>query len=149
VGCASTINENAAQRANEILANADKGVAAPYPAVDSEQEARLWRDKPEYAALAARRPAKRVRVVSVAAPDYPVFLALSQVHATVKVSFIVGVDGNVEDVRIFESSDSRFDASALEAMRQFKFLPAEGADGQPERYMNVQPFNFARPKKSN
>jgi TonB family protein len=66
---------------------------------------------------------------------------LAHVNAKVIVSFVVGVDGRVEDARVIESSDSRFDASALEAIRRFTFIPAEGVNG-PTREIAMQPFNF-------
>jgi TonB family protein len=63
------------------------------------------------------------------------------VNAKVIVSIVVGVEGRVEDARIIESSDSRFDASALEAIRRFTFIPAEGVNG-PTREIAMQPFYF-------
>ena len=68
-------------------------------------------------------------------------LHLGHVNAKVFVSFVVGVDGRVEDARIIESSDSRFDDSALNAIRRFTFIPAEGVNG-PTREIAMQPFDF-------
>jgi TonB family protein len=47
----------------------------------------------------------------------------------------------VENARILESSDSRFNDSALEAIRRFTFIPAEGVNG-PTREIAMQPLHF-------
>jgi TonB family protein len=136
----STINTDAAQRTNAALERLDRGESINSPAAD-DTERRLWADKPEYAALPELKYVKHMRVISAAAPKYPYLLYVARVAATVRVSFVVGIDGHVEAARIIESSDSRFDASALEAIVQFKFIPAQGAAG-PEREMAILPFNF-------
>jgi TonB family protein len=136
----STINTDAPQRANATLANEERGIPSPYGNRD-EQDARLWRDKPEYMALVGAKHSKELRMVAAAAPRYPIRLRWAHVEANVIVSFVVGVDGRVEDARVIESSDSRFDTCAVEAMMKFTFLPAEGAAG-PERAMADQPFYF-------
>jgi TonB family protein len=114
----STINTDAPQRADKTLADMEEGISSPYGS-RTAQEVRLWKDKPEYVALAGARHRKRIRVVS----------------------FVVGLDGRVEATRVSESSDSRFDASAVNAMLKFTFLPAEG-ENSPEREMEEQPINF-------
>jgi len=80
-------------------------------------------------------------MISAVAPAYPTILRLGHVNAKVSVSIVVGTDGRVEAARIFESSDSRFNDSVLEAVRQFTFIPAQGTDG-PTRYIFWMPFNF-------
>jgi TonB family protein len=87
---------------------------------------RLWRDKPEYAAFLGATHTKTIRIVSVAVPKYPYWQAWAKKRAEVSASFIVGIDGKVEDAREYESSDSRFDQPALDAIQQFVFIPAEG-----------------------
>lgn len=62
------------------------------------------------------------------------------------MAFIVGTDGRVEEARILESSDSRFNDSTLEAVKRFTFLPAEGPNG-PERDLMSMPINFLWSKK--
>ena len=59
-----------------------------------------------------------------------------------RVSFIIGVNGRVEDARILESSDSRFDSVSIDAVREMKFIPAEGPAG-PERAIVTFPITFA------
>ena len=137
----STINTDAAQRANATLANIERGIPSPYGTPDDQTLRRFWRDKPQYLALVGAKHLKEVRVISAAAPTYPITLQLTHVEANVTVSFVVGLDGRVEDARVFQSSDSRFNAAAVEAMLKFTFIPAEGASG-PERAMYQQPLNF-------
>jgi len=136
----SRINPDAPQRANRALEDMELGLASP-DINRREQEVRLWHDRPEYVALAGAKHRQRIRMVSAAAPHYPVTLRLAHVEANVVVSFVVGPDGQVEAARIIESSDPRFDPYALDAMRKFTFLPAMGERG-PEREMEEQPFYF-------
>lgn len=140
-GCVTTINTDAPQRANTALERLDQMASSP-PSRYHDQEIRLWRDQPQYAALVdAPPPLKRMRMISAAAPAYPLLLRLGHVNAKVIVSFVVGADGHVEDARIIESSDSRFNDSALEAIRRFTFIPAEGPKG-PTLEIAMQPMSF-------
>ena len=50
---------------------------------------------------------------------------IARAKAIVTVSFVVGVDGNVEDARLVESSDERFNTVSIEAIRQLD-LPRFG-----------------------
>jgi TonB family protein len=141
-GCfVSRINPDATERANSFLEKLDQ---TPGPSVHSayyDQLKRLWQDQPQYARLLDIDPVKRVRMISAVAPTYPTWLRLGHVNANVLVSFVVGTDGRVEAARILESSDSRFNDSVLEAIRQFTFIPAQGTDG-PTRYMAHMPIAF-------
>jgi TonB family protein len=137
--CTTNINTDAPQRANATLAKNDREGAPPDPYRD--QSLRLWRDRPEYVAIIDAPVVKRTRMISAVAPTYPLFLRLGHINGKVVVSFIVGIDGRVEDARVIESSDDRFNDSALEAMRKFTFIPAEGKQG-PVREMHEQPFDF-------
>jgi TonB family protein len=144
-GCyTSRINTDAPQRANATLEKTELGIA---PAIQTPPSVlgRLWQDKPQYVALVGAKHVKEMRMISAAAPGYPLMPLMGHVAALVKVSFVVGLDGRVEDARILESSDSRFDSFALEAMKKFTFIPAEGVAG-PERAIEVQPFNFTARK---
>ena len=150
IGCVTSYvgNPEIVQQNNAKLAKRDQGVPDPQRTSqeDEDQLRRLWRDKPEYVALVGAKHSKTIRIVSIAAPRYPYWEAWAKKRAEVSVAFIVGVDGKVEDARVYESSDSRFDQPALDAMRQFIFIPAEGPSG-PERSIEVQPFHFAVPSK--
>jgi TonB family protein len=137
----SSLNSDAVQRANAALQEKDQGIDST-PRLSNDQINRLWRDKQEYMALAnAPPPAKRMRLTSAVPPEYPYMLHF-HVEATVVVSFVVGKDGHVEDARVVESSDSRFDSSAIDAILKFTWIPAEDSTGAPTREMAHMPFHF-------
>jgi TonB family protein len=150
-GCVTSYigNPEVVQQTNAKLAKKDQGVIGSQGTwqADEDQLRRLWRDKPEYVALVGAMHTKTIRIVSIAVPEYPYWEAWAKKRAEVSISFIVGVDGKVEDARVYESSDSRFDQPALSAIRQFVFVPAEGPSGRPEQAIEVQPFHFAVPSK--
>jgi TonB family protein len=144
-GCITTsINPDAVERANRTL----ERIEARGPLRYGEQEKRLWQDQPAYAALLdGLTPIKRVRLVSAVVPNYPPLLRMGHVNAKVTVCFVVGIDGKVEAARVMESSDTRFNDSALEAIRQFTFLPASDAHG-PARDVLHFPFDYFWDKKA-
>jgi TonB family protein len=137
----SSLRTDAVQRTNSALQDADLGISSG-PDLPQDQIVRLWRDRPEYVALVnAPPPAKRMRLISAFPPKYPYMLHF-HVEATVTVSFVVGKDGRVEDARVIESSDSRFDASAIDAIFKFTWVPAEDSTGNPAREIAHLPFHF-------
>lgn len=141
-GCVvSRINPDATERANAMFERLDQTPGPTGHSKHYDQLKRLWQDQPQYARLLDIDPVKRVRMISAVAPHYPTLLRLGHVNANVLVSFVVGTDGRVEAARILESSDSRFNDSVLEAVRQFTFIPAQGTDG-PTRYIGQMPFGF-------
>jgi TonB family protein len=150
-GCVTSSlgNPEFVKQNNAKLAKYDQGVPDSQGTSQAyeDQLRRLWRDKPEYVALVGAKHTRTIRIVSIAVPKYPYWEAWAKKRAEVSISFIVGVDGKVEDARVCESSDSRFDQSALDAMRQFIFVPAEGPSGRPELAIEVQPFHFRVPSK--
>jgi len=100
----------------------------------------LWSDTPAYAALFkdpahAKKPAK---IQSTVAPVPPLVAATpGKANATVTVSFIVDEAGGVEAARVLESEDPRYNQSAIDAVRQWRFFPAEGAKGFVKSYFVV------------
>ncbi|HEX3395457.1 MAG TPA: hypothetical protein VHS76_02070 [Steroidobacteraceae bacterium] len=137
--CTSAISADpVAQSANSFLKDKESGNLTPNPSLE-EMQIQLWRDHPEYLPLVSQKHLKYVRMLRSVDPIYPA--ALGPVHAQVYVSYVVGVNGRIEDARALWSSDSRFDPFALNAMRQFTFTPAQGRAG-PEREMEVLLFEF-------
>src|SRR5579862_4409801 len=97
----SSLHTDAVQRTNSALQEQEQGIYST-PRLPKDQLIRLWRDRPEYVALAnAPPPAKRIRLISAVPPKYPYMLHF-HVEATVVVSFVVGKDGRVEDARVVE-----------------------------------------------
>ena len=133
----------AAMRSNKRMLgfeNLEKHPAAPTSPVVQLQN-QIWRDKPEYAALSGAQHLKEARMTHAAPAKCPGGLGPSEVDAKVDVSFVVGLDGRVEDARVIWSSDERFNAASLEAMRHDIFIPAMGSNGA-ERAMYVKPYHF-------
>lgn len=86
-------------------------------------------------------------VLARVAPLYPAHLKKDNVQGEVVVSFVVDRDGSVTDLQVFRSSDPRFDASACEALKQWKFK-AGTKDGVPVRVRLTMPIVFSlRDKK--
>jgi protein TonB len=63
-------------------------------------------------------------------PDYPDAARRAKVHGVVLVACEVGTDGTVSNARILNSLRKDLDASALEAVRKWRFEPAM-KDGKP------------------
>ncbi|QYM78046.1 TonB family protein [Horticoccus luteus] len=83
----------------------------------------------------APKPLKRV------APFYPRAALAAGVTGIVTVDFIVDESGRVLDAAIVLSSEPLFEEPALEALRQWKFSPAE-RNGQPVRFHLQVPIEF-------
>lgn len=62
-------------------------------------------------------------------PVYPADVQ-PRVRAVVELEAVVGPDGKVTDVKVIKSPDSRFDAEAVAAARQFLFRPGY-SEGKP------------------
>jgi len=95
---------------------------------------RLWSDVPNYDVRLRRDKdyKKTPRLVSSISPPYP---EIPQTKATVLVAFVIDEKGAVEEARVLESSDSRFDLSATDAVRKWKFFPAEFDDGATKAFI--------------
>jgi protein TonB len=101
----------------------------------------LWADQPEYeAALTASHYTVPPVAIDQKPPVAPPVL-VPGVSAKVKVSFIVDETGKVAAARILESTDSRFDQAALDAVRTWKFKPAED-NGVKVKSFLIIPINF-------
>ncbi len=75
-------------------------------------------------------------------PVYPEELRREGLNGSVRVSFIVDAQGNVQEPHILEASHHGFEAPALQAISQWKFRPGK-KDGRAVSTLNVQQtFNF-------
>jgi len=78
-----------------------------------------------------------VRVVKVD-PVYPNAARIARMSGKVVVQAIIGLDGRVESTEILASTSPLFDASAMEAVRQWRYTPAT-MNGRPVRvYFSVR-----------
>ncbi len=58
------------------------------------------------------------------------------------LELLVRVDGSVSDLKIKQSSGfARLDRAALDAVRRWRYTPAQ-QDGQPIEYRYLQPVTF-------
>jgi TonB family protein len=131
---------DAVKQTNAWFENLEKQAPEPNSALVTLQN-QVWSDKPQYAVLAGAKHVKEARMTYAAMAKCPGGLDRGEANAKVDVSFVVGLDGGVEDARVIWSSDDRFNRAALEAMRQDKFIPAMGPTGA-ERAMYVKPYHF-------
>jgi len=131
-------------RFREAEASKDTGVVDQ---VFADRLARLWADNPEITRWLSEdhKLVRAPRLIGQTTPKYPLVPWLTRTRANVVLSVVIGRDGNVANARVYESSNSWFDAPALEAVREWKFLSAESASG-PEVSMVLLPVRFeARP----
>ena len=64
------------------------------------------------------------RLLSRVEPSYPEDLLKKRVEGSVRLLFVVTNEGKVVGAHVVGSTDERFESSALEAIRQFRFSPA-------------------------
>jgi hypothetical protein len=127
---------NRAQAANVYGFNVSSGTE-----LVSQLQA-LWHDKPEYIDLIRMRP-ERLHVLSGPAPN----LSHSWVdeRTLVRVSYVVGLDGHVEDARVIDTTSHRYDSLCLKTIREWSFVPAQDASG-PVKVMGLENF-YLYPKR--
>jgi TonB family protein len=75
---------------------------------------------------------------------YPPEALAAHQEATVTLLVTVGTDGNVADVTVAESAGEALDRAAIEAVRQWKFIPARRGDQVIVSRIRI-PFRFALP----
>ena len=92
----------------------------------------LWADEPAYVRLYNDKThaKKAAKIQSMVPPVPPLVTAIpGKEDVTVSVSFIVDETGGVEAARVLESDDPRYNQSAIDAVLQWRFFPAEGEQG--------------------
>jgi len=90
-------------------------------------------------------PADRsVQILSRIPPLYPTLALAKKTEGWVKVAFTINRDGDVEDISVVESEPPQvFDQAAVEAVRQFKFLPSiKNGELVPQRAAQVIEFEI-------
>ena len=78
-------------------------------------------------------------------PEYPELVKKAEIEGTVYVSYVVDTAGNVDDVKVIRSVHELLDASAVKAVRQYKFTPARQRD-KPVKVRIEQPITFTLTK---
>ncbi len=130
--------ELATQQATAAKAAAEKAAAAKLAEQQQQQEQAAAAAKAKAAAPTPVAPppkpvgeTRAAKVVSVAAPNYPLQAARNQTSGYAVVQFTVSSTGAVENPHVVDSSPRRvFDDAAINAVKHSKFEPAL-KDGQP------------------
>ncbi len=84
------------------------------------------------AAAAARQAADTTMpvIVKEVKPDYPADAKREKRQGSVMLAVMVNADGSVGDVRVKQPLSPKLDASAVKAMKQWRFKPAT-RNGKP------------------
>lgn len=80
--------------------------------------------------------------VRTAAPEYPAELRQAGVSGLVFIKCLVDPQGNVAEAVVEKSSDEKFNAAALDAVKKWKFKPGQ-KDGAPVAMKVTIPIRFA------
>ena len=94
---------------------------------------------PDHTALPETKGYVLTRVV----PKYPEEARQQGVHGPVVLNALVGTDGSVRAVRVI-SGDPQLVQAALDAVRQWRFLPHR-LNGKPDEFETSITVNFLRP----
>lgn len=84
-------------------------------------------------------PPVPVRTVS---PNFPSDLHDKGISGVVMVNVLIDQQGNPQDLKVAKSSNSEFEEPALEALKKWKFKPAE-RDGSAVALRVVIPIRFS------
>jgi TonB family protein len=109
---------------------------------------RMWGDNPHYRDFKLHRLEikKSPEILSSVKPVYPAALLLSKKSGRVTLTLFVNKEGYVEDVKLMETTDERFNQAAVQSAKGQKFHPAQGANG-PLACFSVQSINFMADSK--
>lgn len=88
-------------------------------------------------------PAVPPRIIKSYQPPYPSAERNAGVEGTVSIRFLIGTDGNVEDVTVTSSSgNANLDNAAVAACRKWRFTAAKNSSGLPVRCYASIPIIF-------
>ena len=109
---------------------------------------RMWADNPHYQdfKLHQLEIKKGPEILSSVKPVYPAALLLSKKSGRVTLTLFVNKEGYVEDAKVMETTDERFNQAALQSAKGQKFRPAQGTNG-PVACFSVQSINFIADSK--
>ena len=80
--------------------------------------------------------------VRTVAPDFPNDLRNRGISGVVMVNVLIDTQGNPQDLKVAKSSNSAFEEPAVEALKKWKFKPAE-RDGAIVALRVVIPIRFS------
>ncbi len=128
-------------RGGRAVVGGMNGPAAPYIFVLIEP------DPPGQSSQEAIRSQKALgitqpEIIEKVAPKYPEDAKKNKIQGIVILELTIEADGRVSDIRALQDPDSRLTAAAVEAVRQWRFSPAKGKDGNPVRVLSSVTINF-------
>jgi len=122
--------EDRAKLELEEIAKLEKAWQAEQEAIKREAElARLINDGENESPISADFD-QPPQLLSKVDPLYPDFLRRSGVSGFVELEWQIGVDGRTRDVDVISSSRYEYEIPAVEAVKRWRFKPAE-KDGEP------------------
>lgn len=80
--------------------------------------------------------------VRTVAPDFPNDLRDKGISGVVMVSVLIDAQGNPQGLKVTKSSNSAFEEPAVEALKKWKFKPAE-RDGEIVALRVIIPIRFS------
>lgn len=81
------------------------------------------------------------KVIHADIPDYPTWALLLRLEAIVELVAVVDQDGNVKLLKVLNSTDERFNDSAIRSALKWRFTSGY-IDGKPEKFYLVIPVKF-------
>lgn len=81
-------------------------------------------------------------IIARVLPVYPPAARARNLEGRVVLRAVVGRDGRVEEAITVAESAAMFDASAIAALRQWRFQPGRDRDGKPVRVLIEVPIRF-------
>jgi TonB family protein len=125
------------KRGGRVVVGGMDGVEAPYVFVVVEAAAV---GQPAVARLDSG--ADGPKLLHKVTPTYPPEAKQAGVSGIVVLEAQIGLDGQVEAVRVARGADPRLDDAAVAALRQWRFAPVRGADGAPVRVLFTVTLRF-------
>lgn len=103
----------------------------------------LFSDKAEYVTLVLQSDSELTlpKLRTWLYPRYPFGLGFTDTKALVEVAVVISKSGQVEEARVFETSDERFSYEALDAIRDWTFQPSVRR-GVPAKVVMIVPIHF-------
>ncbi len=75
-------------------------------------------------------------------PQFPPSAKNEMVSGSVELELTIGVNGEMQDVKVLKSPDQRLTEASISAIRQWRFQPAKRSDGKPVAVIMTITFRF-------
>ncbi len=81
-------------------------------------------------------------IVSKVFPVYPEDARKKKIEGVVVIEIVIDEAGKITNAKVLDSPGPNFSQAALDALKQWKFQPARGADGKPLAVRTAISFDF-------